>query len=53
MEKKLKKNPDAWKVMHGLYSRKKGKISVAAIGDKRTKYDPKPGEDFSEVTDDE
>ena len=53
MEKKLKKNPTAWAKMVELYTKKKGKPSVAAISDKRAKYDPKPGEDFSEVTDDE
>lgn len=50
LEKKLKGKTDILDKLKKLYSQKTGKPSVAPVSDPRTTYDPKPAEDFDDLT---
>jgi hypothetical protein len=52
IEKKLKDNPKRWDRIAKHITQKKGEPSVAPVSDDRPTYDPKPAEDFGDVSDD-
>lgn len=49
LEKKIKSNAKALKLLPALYSQKAGKPAVALLSDKRPAYTLKPEDDFSDV----